>query len=58
METEPLDDVFVIGLEPQRRYHLEVDGEGMFEDSSDPGGIIYMPGLPAGAQVRFGAVSS
>lgn len=53
----PLDDVFVIGLEPLRRYHLEVDGEGMFEDSSDIGGIIYMPGLPSGAQVRFGLVA-
>jgi hypothetical protein len=49
-----LDDVFVIGLEPKRRYHVEVDGEGMFETASDVGGIIYVSGLPAGAQVRFG----
>jgi len=26
----------------------------MFEASSDPGGIVYAPGLPAGAQVCFG----
>jgi hypothetical protein len=26
----------------------------MFEASSDVGGIIYLPGLPAGAVVRFG----
>ncbi len=51
---EALDDVFVIGLEPKRRYHVEVDGEGMFETLSDVGGIIYVSGLPAGAQVRFG----
>ena len=49
-----LDDVFVIGLAARRRYHVEVDGEGMFETASDAGGIIYLPGLPAGAEVRFG----
>jgi hypothetical protein len=53
-EGEALDDVFIIGLEPRRRYHVEVDGEGMFETSSDVGGIVYVSGLPAGAQVRFG----
>jgi hypothetical protein len=47
-------DVFVIGLERLRRYHVEADGEDMFEASSDVGGIIYLPGLPAGAVVRFG----
>lgn len=46
-------DVFVIGLEPKGRYHVEADGDGMFEASSDVGGIIYLPGLPAGAEVRF-----
>jgi hypothetical protein len=50
----PVDDVFIIGLRPGSPYHVEVDGEGMFEASSDPGGIVYAPGLPAGAQVRFG----
>ena len=56
-DGEALDDVFVIGLEPGRKYHVEVDGEGMFETSSDVGGIIYVSGLPAGAQVRFGLAS-
>jgi hypothetical protein len=50
----PVDDVFIIGLRPGAAYHIEVDGEGMFEASSDPGGIVYAPGLPASAQVRFG----
>jgi len=50
----PVDDVFILGLKPGTPYHVEVDGEGMFEASSDPGGIVYAPGLPAGAQVRFG----
>jgi hypothetical protein len=51
---DAVKDVFIIGLEPTRRYHLEVDGEEMYEGTSDVGGIVYMPGLPAGAQVRFG----
>ena len=52
--TLALDDVFIIGLQPGRPYHVEVEGEGMFEADSDPGGIVYAPGLPAGVQVRFG----
>jgi hypothetical protein len=51
---DALDDVFIIGLEPNRRYHVETDGEGMLEASSDVGGIVYLPGLPASAEVRFG----
>jgi hypothetical protein len=51
---EPATDVFLIGLEPKRRYHVEADGEGMFEATSDVGGIIYLPGSPGGAQLRFG----
>jgi hypothetical protein len=51
---DAMADLFVIGLAPMRRYHVEVDGEDMFEASSDVGGIIYLPGLPAGAVVRFG----
>ena len=51
---DALDDVFIIGLEPKRRYHVETDGEGMLEAASDLGGIIYLPGLPAKAEVRFG----
>jgi hypothetical protein len=52
-DSPALDDVFIIGLQPGTPYHVEVDGEGMFEATSDPGGIIYAPGLPADAQVRF-----
>ena len=51
---EALDDVFIVGLEPRRAYHIEVDGQEMVEEQSDPGGIVYLPGLPAGAQVRLG----
>jgi hypothetical protein len=51
---EATDDVFIVGLEPKRAYHVEVDGEEMIEDMADPGGIIFLPGIPAGAGVRLG----
>jgi hypothetical protein len=51
---EATDDVFIVGLEPRRAYHVEVDGEEMIEDVADAGGIIFLPGIPAGAGVRLG----
>jgi hypothetical protein len=50
---EATDDVFIVGLEARRAYHVEVDGEEMVEEVADPGGIIYLPGLPAGVGVRL-----
>ena len=50
---EATDDVFIVGLDPLKSYHVEVDGEEMVEEFADPGGIIYLPGLPAGAGVRL-----
>ena len=47
-------NVFVVGLEQKRAFHVEVDGEEMVEYRSDPGGIVYLAGVPAGAGVRFG----
>lgn len=45
--------VFIVGLDPRRAYHVEVDGEEMIEESADPGGIIYLPSVPPGG-VRLG----
>jgi hypothetical protein len=45
--------VFIVGLDPRRSYHIEVDGEEMIEDRSDPGGILYLPEVPPGS-VRLG----
>jgi hypothetical protein len=50
---EATDDVFIVGLQPRTAYHVEVDGEEMIEELADPGGIIYLPGLPSGAGVRL-----
>ncbi len=49
-------DVFLVGLEPRRAYHIEVDGEEMIEEVADPGGIVYLPGVPAGG-VRLAPVN-
>lgn len=40
--------VFIVGLEPKRPWHVEIDGEEMAEEFSDPGGIVYLPSVPAG----------
>jgi hypothetical protein len=48
------DDVFIVGLEPRKAYHIEIDGREMYEDTADPGGILFLPGMPGGIGVRFG----
>lgn len=40
--------VFVVGLDPRKAYHVEVDGEEMIEALADPGGIVYLPSVPPG----------
>ncbi len=47
-------NVFLVGLDAGRVYHLEVDGEEMVEDTADPGGIVYLPDVPGGIGVRLG----
>jgi hypothetical protein len=50
---DALDDVFIVGLEAGKTYLIEVDLEEMREDKADPGGILFLPGLPAGAKVTL-----
>ncbi len=54
-EGEPEDGeaVFIVGLEPKRAYHVEIDAEEMTEEFADPGGIVYLPSVPPGG-VRLG----
>jgi hypothetical protein len=40
--------VFIVGLDPGRAYHVEVDGEEMSEEWADPGGIVFLPVVPSG----------
>lgn len=40
--------VFIVGLEPRRPWHVEIDGEEMVEEFSDPGGIVFLPSVPPG----------
>jgi hypothetical protein len=47
--------VFIVGLEAGRSYHVEVDGEEMFEEKADPGGIVFLPSVVPGG-VRLGPV--
>lgn len=48
--------VFLLGLDPGRSYHVEVDGEEMTEERADPGGIVSLPAVPGGG-VRLAALS-
>ena len=52
-KSEGEASVFIVGLEPGRSYHVEVDGEEMTEEHADPGGIVYLPAVPSGG-VRMG----
>jgi hypothetical protein len=52
-EKEGERAVFLVGLDPRRSYHVEVDGEEMTEETADPGGIVYLPEVPPGG-VRLG----
>ena len=40
--------VFIVGLDPKRAYHVEIDGEEMTEEAADPGGIVYLQSVPPG----------
>ncbi|HWE48895.1 MAG TPA: hypothetical protein VG273_03855 [Bryobacteraceae bacterium] len=47
-------NVFMVGLERGRPYHVEIDGEEMVEETADPGGIIFLRGIPGATGVRLG----
>ncbi len=53
-ENDPDPTVFIVGLDPKRAYHVEIDGEEMVEETADPGGIVYLPSVPAGG-IRLAA---
>lgn len=53
---KPLEEVaFVVGLEKDTRYDVEVDGEEMFEALSDSGGILelrFQPGRKSAVRIH------
>jgi hypothetical protein len=55
-EAKPVEQVaFVLGLEPGRKYDVEVDDEEMFELTADEGGILelrFPPNRKAGVRVK------
>lgn len=46
-------DVFIVGLDPRRLYHVEIDDEEMTEVRADPGGILYFRNVPGPVGVRL-----
>jgi hypothetical protein len=53
LPQKEVNDAFIVGVEPNRNYLVEIDDEELWEVKSDPGGILYFPGLKGGVGVRF-----
>ena len=58
LPAKEIVDAFVVGLEPNRAYQIEIDDEEMWEAKSDPGGILYFPGLRGSIGIRFNPSAS
>jgi hypothetical protein len=53
LPAKDVNDAFVVGVEPNQIYQVEVDDEEMWEVKADPGGIMYFPGLRGSIGLRF-----
>jgi hypothetical protein len=53
LPEKEVNDAFIVGVEPNRNYLVEIDDEELWEVKSDPGGILYFPGLKGSVGVRF-----
>jgi hypothetical protein len=53
LPEKEVNDAFIVGIQPNRTYLVEIDDEELREVTSDPGGILYFPGLKGGAGIRF-----
>jgi len=43
LEGKEPESLYLVGLKPNSRFDIEVDGEEMFEDRTDSGGILALP---------------
>ena len=48
-----INDVFIVGLQPNTSFHLEIEDEEMTEVTSGPAGIVFLKGLRSGVLVRL-----
>jgi hypothetical protein len=55
LPEKEVNDAFIVGVDPNRNYMVEIDDQEMWEVKSDPGGILYFPGLKGGVGIRFQA---
>ena len=51
--AKEVNDAFIVGLEPNHKYQVEIDDQELREEQSDPGGILYFPGIKGGAGIRY-----
>ena len=55
LKLEEEEAVFIVGLEPQHTYQVEIDDEEMFEAEADSGGILELDvprGKPVGVRIK------
>jgi hypothetical protein len=55
LPEKEVNDAFIVGVNPNRNYLVEIDDQELQEVKSDPGGILYFPGLKSGVGIRFQA---
>jgi hypothetical protein len=55
LPAKEVNDAFIVGVDPNRNYRVEIDDEELWEVKSDPGGILYFPGLRGNVGLRFQA---
>jgi hypothetical protein len=53
LPKKEVNDAFIVGVQPLHPYLVEIDDQELWEVRSDPGGILFFPGLPSGAGIRF-----
>lgn len=61
VNLEEEDAVFLIGLQPRRVYQVEIDDEEVYEEQTDPGGILELNvphGKEVGVRIREAATAT
>ncbi len=51
--VQKANDIFLVGLNPAAKYHVEIDDEEMYEAEPDRAGTVFIKGLREGVGARF-----
>ncbi len=53
LPNKDVNDAFIVGLQPNQTYRVEIDDEELRESLSGPGGILFLPGVYRSLGIRF-----